>query len=86
MSNKRGIQWVKDNVIKVSFGKKKVQKKEIDIDQYLEESGYQSIEEWALDSGCHYDKDEGIWFDEDDCPINIAEKLWYILDSMNEEA
>lgn len=85
MTRKRGIEWVNDNVIKVSFGKKKVQEKEIDLDKYLAENDYSSIEEWAMDSDYRYDKNTDIWYDEEGNGVSIAEKLWYVIDSLTEE-
>jgi hypothetical protein len=85
LTRKRGIEWVNDNVIKVSFGKKKVQEKEIDLDKYLAENDYSSIEEWAMDSDYRYDKNTDIWYDEEGNGVNIAEKLWYVIDSLTEE-
>jgi hypothetical protein len=51
-----------------------------DINDYLEHYDYNSIEQWALDSGYRYEKHTDTWFDEEGDPVSIEEKLQALLD------
>lgn len=57
----------------------------IDIDKYLRDNDYASVEEWALDSDYRYDKNTDTWFDEENYPVDIEEKLWYAIEAMSED-
>jgi hypothetical protein len=78
------IVRVEANVIKVDFREKKMSEEEKRVNEYLEKNGYESVEEWALDSDCWYDDDGGIWYDEDNIEIDIHQKLWYVVDSLDD--
>jgi hypothetical protein len=79
------IVRVEANVIKVDFREKKMSEEEKRVNEYLEKNGYESVEEWALDSDCWYDGDEGIWYDEDNIEVDIHQKLWYVIDSLEDK-
>jgi hypothetical protein len=79
------IERVEANVIKVDFKANKMSEEEKRMAEYLEDSGYESVEGWALDSGYYYDDNEDIWLDEEDNIVDIEQKLWYTIDSMEEE-
>lgn len=61
------------------------QERVIDMDKYLNDNGYDSIEAWALDSDYVYDDNQDIWLDEEENIVDIEQKLWYVLDSLLED-
>ena len=79
------IEKIEANVIKVDFHVNQMSEEEKLIAKYLENSGYKSVEEWALDSDYVYDDNEDIWLDEEGNVVDIEQKLWYTIDSMEEE-
>lgn len=42
---------------------------------YLAYYGYKTVEEWASDSDYRYDKDSGVWSNDDGQPVDIHAQL-----------
>lgn len=56
-----------------------------ELASWLEDRGYTDEEEWALDSDYVYDDNEDVWYDDDGNPVDLQEKLWYIIDSLEDQ-
>lgn len=48
--------------------------------EFLENTGYSSLAEWALDSDYEYNQELGIWLDEYSNPVRIAQNLFFAME------
>lgn len=50
-----------------------------DTRHYLSEHGYKTVEEWAADSDYHYNKNTGVWSNDDGDPVDIHLQLLHTI-------
>ncbi len=50
---------------------------------YLKATGYDSIQEWALDCGYCYNDDYDVWYGDDGEPVELQERLLSSLGSLS---
>lgn len=48
---------------------------EIVVRDYLKATGYDSVEDWALDSNYYYNDDYDVWCDDEGNPVEIRMML-----------
>jgi hypothetical protein len=56
---------------------------EILVRDYLKATGFDGIQEWALDCGYCYNDDYDVWYDDDGEPVELQERLLLSLGSLS---
>lgn len=56
-----------------------------DVTRYLAHYGYKTVEEWAADSDYRYDKDSGVWSNDDGQPVDIHAQLLAAIETRLDE-
>ena len=53
-----------------------------DVTRYLAYYRYRTVEEWAADSDYRYDKDSGVWSNDDGQPVDIHAQLLAAIETL----
>jgi|APGre2960657404_1045060.scaffolds.fasta_scaffold78789_2 hypothetical protein len=53
-----------------------------DVNRYLTTRGYKTAEEWAADSDYRYDKNSGVWSNDDGQPVDIHAQLLAAIETL----